>query len=80
MSYKSTKAWRKKNPSKWQTGKKRYYKQFEKNALNKHKRWTAKDIQLIIDHKILDREIAVLTKRSVKAIQTKRNRLKYNLF
>lgn len=75
MSYKNNKACRKRNNSTWQKGKKRYYKQFEKNAHNSHQRYTIKEDDMITDKKYSDRVIAKKIGRSVKAIQIRRVRL-----
>jgi hypothetical protein len=38
------------------------------------KKWTEKEIRLIVEHKYPDRELARMLGRSVQAIQTKRTR------
>lgn len=75
MSYEHNKAWRKKCNSKWQKQKSRYYKQFEKQAYNSRQEYTIKQINMIVDKKYPDREIALRIGRSVKAIQIKRGRV-----
>lgn len=75
MSYKHNKAWRKRCNSIWQKGKQRYYKQFEKEAHNNRQRYTIKEIDMIINKKYLDRDIAKRIGRTVKAIQVKRAKL-----
>lgn len=79
MSYESNKKWRKNKPKVWNATKNRYYKQFEKEASNKHQRWTINDILLIESKKVADRKIAKLIGRSVKAIQVKRAGIKRNI-
>ena len=75
-SYKSNKAWRKKCPEQWQISKTRYYKQFEANAHNRYQRYMPGEDNIIINKKYPDRIIAGKIKRTVKAIQIRRVRLK----
>lgn len=74
--YQNNKRWRKKNPTTYQTGKKRYYKQFEADAHNSHQRYTSKEDDMIMNKKYPDRVIAEKIGRSVKGIQIRRVRLK----
>ena len=74
--YTYNKAWRKRNPAIWRTGKQRYYKQFEAGAHNSHQRYTIREDDMIINKKYPDRVIAVKIGRSVKAIQIRRVKLK----
>lgn len=76
MSYKNTKNWRKKHFTKWQLMKQRYYKQFEANAINKKKRWTIAEINLVLKKIVSDRCLARWLGRSVKAIQCLRVRMR----
>lgn len=46
------------------------------NAKNKRKLWTKKDEELILEHKILDRELSKILGRSMKAIHVRRTKLK----
>lgn len=74
--YAHNKTWRKRNPVTWQAGKTRYYKQFEPGAHNSHQRYTTREDDMILSKKYPDRVIAKKIKRSVKAIQVRRSRLK----
>lgn len=74
--YKRNKLWRKRNPAIWQAGKQRYYKQFESDAYNSRQRYTTQENNMIADKIYPDRVIAKKIKRTVKAIQVKRRRLK----
>jgi len=74
--YKATKKWRKNNPLIWKKGKKRYYDKSRKEAYNYRQCWTINDIDIIIERKDTDSDIAKLIGRSVKAIQSKRARIK----
>jgi len=76
MSYEQTKKWRLDNTKKRNEMRTKYYKQFEKTAYRKGMRYTDKEIKQILDHTILDRELAFLLKRSVKAIQIVRSKIK----
>lgn len=76
MNYRSNKNWRKKHPSKWQAMKQRYYKQFEADAINKRKRWTVAEINLVLKKSVSDRCLARWLGRSVKAIQCLRVRMR----
>ena len=76
MSYEQTKQWRLNNIKKRNEMRTKYYKQFEKTAYRKGIRYTDQEIKLILDHSMLDRELAFLLKRSVKAIQIVRNKIK----
>ena len=75
-SYKSNKLWRKNHNETWQAGKARYYKQFEDGAYNSRQRYTTQEDDMIINKKYIDRVIAKKIKRTVKAIQIRRTRLK----
>ena len=75
-SYEKNKRWRKRNPETWQTSKSRYYKQFEADAFNAYQRYATREDNMIISKKYPDRIIAKKIKRSVKAIQIRRLRLK----
>jgi hypothetical protein len=75
-SYKSNKQWRKNHNGTWQKQKARYYKQFESGAHNSHQRYTTREDTMISNKTYPDRVIAVKIKRTVKAIQTRRLRLK----
>lgn len=74
--YAQNKLWRKRNAATWQAGKQRYYRQFEAAAYNRYQSWTVEELELIMDKKYSDRDIAAKIGRSVKAIQVKRTRLK----
>lgn len=74
------KIWRKRNPAKWQASKTRYYKQFEAGAYNNRQRYTTQEDDIIINKKYIDRVIAGKIKRTVKAIQIRRMRLKKVIF
>jgi hypothetical protein len=76
MSYQTNKRWRKQHPSAWQITKRRYYKQFEANAVNKSQRWSFVDIWFVMQKKVSDRHLAQQLGRSVKAIQCLRVRMK----
>ena len=74
--YAHNKTWRKRNPATWQAGKQRYYKQFEASAHNSYQRCTTREDNMIINKVYPDRVIAGKIKRTVKAIQSRRFRLK----
>jgi hypothetical protein len=74
--YTHNKAWRKRNPAIWQAGKQRYYKQFETGAYNSRQRYTTQEDDMIAGKIYPDRVIAGKIKRTVKAIQIRRGRLK----
>ena len=82
MSYKYNKTWRLKNPDKRGQSTNKYYQKYGtiKGGNKKgHKRgpvWTEKECMLILDPKHTDVELYRLLGRSVKAIQTKRCKLK----
>ena len=76
VGYENNKRWRKKNPPIRYAGKRRYYRQFQENVHNRKQRWTIEDINIILDKKIIDRNISFLIGRSVGSIQCKRARLK----
>lgn len=52
--------------------KKKYYEQTLQNAVNNKKPYTQEEIDMILEHKLSDRELSVLLGRSMKAIQKKR--------
>lgn len=74
--YLQNKTWRKKHPIIWRKNKQRYYKQFETGAYNKYQKYTIQEDNIITDKNYSDRIIAKKIKRSVKAIQIRRVRLK----
>lgn len=76
MSYQSNKNWRKKYPLKGQLTKQRYYRQFEADAVNKKRRWTVAEINLVLKKIVSDRCLARWLGRSVKAIQCLRVRMR----
>lgn len=65
--YKDIDKWRKANNAQ----RKRYY-QKSQNAKNSKKPWTQRDIDLVMEHKMLDSELSKLIGRSVLAIQRMR--------
>lgn len=69
------KEWRRRNPEKWNESKKRYYQQTQ-DADNHKERWTEEEIDLIIKHEVRDMELSKILKRSVKAIQVMRSKVK----
>ena len=82
-------SWTKKNPfCKWCTSAKYphvkkglcslcYEKIFKESSFNKRKiKWRKRDCELVLLHKIPDRDLSKLISRSVKAIQNKRSKLK----
>jgi hypothetical protein len=75
-SYKSNKRWRKRHNFTWQKQKARYYKQFEADAHNSYQRYTNREDNMILNKVYPDRIIAGKIKRSVKAIQIRRLRLR----
>lgn len=48
--------------------KRRYYGKSQ-NAENRNQPWTNAEIQIVLDHKLTDKELSVLLGRSVNAIQ-----------
>ena len=82
MGYKTNKAWRLRNPDKRGESTTRYYRKYGtiKGGNKKgHKRglvWTEKECMLVFDGTYTDVELYKFLGRSVKAIQTKRHRLK----
>ena len=56
----------------WRSQKKKYYEQTLQNAVNNKKPYTQEEIDMILEHKLSDRELSVLLGRSMKAIQKKR--------
>ena len=76
MSNPYSKKWRRKNPEKWCAQKARNYDKGGVGAINSHKKWEQFDDQLILDHHVTDRTIAIIIKRTVRAIQKRRCLLK----
>ncbi len=74
--YEINKKWRKNHPEIWGKGKQRYYNQFNNNNAQRREKWTAGDINLIIEKETSDRNLSKLLGRSVLAIQVKRSSLK----
>jgi len=74
MSYRSNKKWRLAHTQKRNASRKRYYKQFQRNAIKKGKRWTYDEIDLILMSNDTDRKLQKELGRSVQAIQIKRCR------
>ena len=70
------KKWRKKHNNIWQIQKKRYYDKTVKTSSNRYQRWTLEQIDIILNHKNTDTNMAKQIGKSVKAIQIKRGRLK----
>lgn len=64
--------WRQNNPVLRQEQAKRYYARLRRWALNNRKRWTKREVAMVLERKLSDREIAKTIKRSVLAIQAKR--------
>ena len=75
-SYEYNKIWRKKHPDTWQQEKKKYYDQFDKNAVNSREPFTVDEINLIMAHSMPDRELSVKIGRTVRAIQAMRSKVK----
>ena len=75
MSYEATKRWRKKNPDKMRRYNKEYYDRTAYAEMH-HQRWTEEESEKVMQHKKTDRELAADLKRSVKAIQLQRMRIK----
>ena len=65
------KRWKLKNTDKVNASKKRNYAQTQ-NAVCSYKRWTPQEIEMILDSKLTDRELAKLLGRSMQSIQVKR--------
>jgi len=49
---------------------------FEPDSFKSRRRWKKRDIQLVMLHKIPDKDLSKLIHRTVKAIQSKRNAVK----
>jgi len=56
--YEINKRWRKKHNDIWQIQKKRYYDKSIKIAFNKYQKWTIEQINIILEHKSTDSNIA----------------------
>ena len=67
------------NVEKWRTTKRkqknRYYGKTE-NAKNGNNPWTKEEIDMVMEHKLTDRELSALLGRSMMAIQKVRSRQK----
>ena len=64
-----------KNIEKWrETCHKQRLKYYRKtaHAENKNKRWTAEEIEIVMNHEVSDHKISKIIGRSVEAIQLKR--------
>lgn len=55
---------------------KRRYRLRTGSGLYKRRAWTDEEDRLVISHEIADVDLSVLIKRSVQAIQVRRNRIK----
>lgn len=75
MGYEATKKWRKKNPEKMRRYNKEYYAKTSYAEMH-HQRWTEEETAQVMQHEKTDTELAADLKRSVKAIQLQRMRIK----
>ncbi len=68
-----------KDLDKWRKARKRQKRRYrERTNSNLYNRriWTIKEMNLILEHSMTDRELSELLKRSVGAIQVQRSRIK----
>ena len=68
-----------KNLDKWKATNKKYKQRYygaTRNAENSKMPYTEKEIALILNHTMTDRELSKTIGRSMQAIQTKRSKLK----
>lgn len=60
--------------------KKRYYEKTQYlSGISQRRKWTAEEEEMIMRHEMTDHEMAIILKRSVRAIQGKRYKLKKEL-
>lgn len=64
----------------YQAQKDRYYHKYSGTDAKRHMRWTPEECRLIVDHKVSDRELSMITGRSIRAIQVKRSHLKHHYY
>jgi len=79
MSYKDNKKWRLSHTTERNSGRKRYYKQFQGGNWNEGKRWVLEDMDEVMFSGLTDRKLHFRLGRSVAAIQHQRCKLQKEL-
>lgn len=73
IGYMYQKRWRRKHPEKRYADRRKYYRKTA-FAANSRQRWTLKEIEMVLEHRVSDSELAAEIGRSVQAIQLVRHR------